>query len=134
MIALDRLRFPSGVVAEILRTGSAGIDKFRLLLIGVAISGLWKLVLATELINQPDVLMNEELNISFGVIPDYFAPVLYLSLMNVAAGLLSGKGGLPFFIGGILAWWVVSPMSVMLDWIQPSSVMELAEFARGIRC
>ena len=52
-------RLPSGVaVAEILRTGSAGIDKFRLLLIGVVISGLWKLVLATELINQPGVLMN----------------------------------------------------------------------------
>lgn len=132
MIALDRLRFPSGVaVAEILRTGSSGIDKFRLLLIGVVISGLWKLVLATELINQPGVLMNEELNISFGIIPDYFAPVLYLSLMNVAAGLLSGKGGLPFFIGGILAWWVVSPMAVTLDWIQPASVMELAEFTEG---
>ena len=51
--------------------------------------------------------------------------------MNVAAGLLSGKGGLPFFIGGILAWWVVSPMAVTLDWIQPVSVMELAEFTEG---
>jgi len=100
MIDLDRLRFPSGVaVAEILRTSSSGMNKFRLLMIGVGVSALWKLILATGIINKPGVLMNEELNISLGLIPDYFAPVLYLSLMNVAAGLLSGRGGLAFFIG-----------------------------------
>lgn len=133
MIALDRLRFPSGVaVAEILRTSSSGMEKFRLLLIGVFISGLWKLVLATGIINTPGVLMNDELNISFGFIPDYFAPVLYLSLMNIAAGLLSGKGGLPFFIGGVLAWWIVAPLAVSLGWIPGDSVHELANFTPGV--
>ena len=29
--------------------------------------------------------------------------------MNVAAGLLAGRGGLPFFVGGVLAWWIVAP-------------------------
>ena len=75
-----------------LKTGGASLDKFRLLLLGVAISGVWKLILATGIINRPGVLMAEELNISMGFIPDYFAPVLYLSLMNLAAGLLSGRG------------------------------------------
>ena len=132
MIALDRLRFPSGVaVAEILKTGGTSLSKFRLLVIGVVISGVWKLVLATGVIDRPGLLMGEDLNISFGVIPDSFAPVLYLSLMNVAAGLLSGKGGVPFFIGGVLAWWIISPMAVQLEWVTPSSIMQLAEFREG---
>ncbi len=132
MIALDRLRFPSGVaVAEILSTGGTSLNKFRLLLIGVAVSGVWKMILATGIINRPGILMNEELNISFGVIPDYFAPVLYLSLMNVAAGLLSGKGGVPFFVGGVLAWWIISPVAVQLGWIQPEALYQLAEFREG---
>ena len=132
MIALDRLRFPSGVaVAEILKTGGASLDKFRLLLLGVAISGVWKLILATGIINRPGVLMAEELNISMGFIPDYLAPVLYLSLMNVAAGLLSGRGGVPFFVGGVLAWWIISPMAVQLGWIEPTSLYQLAEFRDG---
>jgi putative OPT family oligopeptide transporter len=132
MIDLDRLRFPSGVaVAEILRTSSTGMSKFRLLILGVSISALWKLILASGLLNSPGILMNEELNISFGFIPDYFAPVLYLSLMNVAAGILSGRGGLAFFIGGMLAWWLVAPVAVSLGWIPSDSVMELASFKAG---
>ena len=138
MIELDRLRFPSGVaVAEILRTGgntggsSDGLKKFKLLILGVGISAIWKLLLASGLLDSPGILMAEELNISLGVIPDYFAPVLYLSLMNVAAGLLSGRGGLAFFIGGVLAWWLVSPVSVALGWIPSDSVYELATFTVG---
>ena len=141
MIDLDRLRFPSGVaVAEILTTGSgrdgmgsvkAGLDKFRLLLLGIGIAGVWKLLLASGSLDRPGVLMAEELNISMGFVPDYFAPVLYLSLMNVAAGLLSGRGGLAFFVGGVLAWWVVSPMSVALGWIPNESVQELSTFMPG---
>ncbi len=132
MIALDRLQFPSGVaVAEILKTGGASLEKFRLLLIGVAVAGLWKLILATGIIDRPGILMNEELNISFGIIPDYFAPVLYLSLMNVAAGLLSGKGGVPFFIGGVLAWWIVSPIAVQFGWVVPQDLYQLASYQAG---
>ena len=132
MIDLDRLRFPSGVaVAEILRTSSTGMSKFRLLILGVVISAVWKLILVSGLLNSPGILMNEELNISFGFIPDYFAPVLYLSLMNVAAGILSGRGGLAFFVGGMLAWWLVSPVAVSLGWVPNESVMELALFQEG---
>ena len=95
------------------------------------VSGVWKLILATGIVDKPGLLMHDELNISFGVIPDQFAPVLYLSLMNVAAGLLSGKGGVPFFIGGVLAWWIISPMAVQLGWIDPTSLSQLAEFREG---
>ena len=92
MIELDRLQFPSGVaVATILKTGSSGMEKFRLLLIGVAVAALWKLVMVLGLLDVPGILMHEELNISLGFIPDQFSPVLYLSLMNVAAGLLASR-------------------------------------------
>ncbi len=122
MIDLDRLRFPSGVaVTTIIRSGSAGLEKAKLLFIGFAIAATWKFVMAAGWLDGP-LLSHEELNISFGVVPDYLAPFLYLSLMNLAAGLLAGRGGLPFFAGGILAWWVVSPAAVHLGWVPDALV------------
>jgi uncharacterized oligopeptide transporter (OPT) family protein len=63
--------------------------------------------------------IDEEFHYDFGLIPLYFFPVVYLSLMNLAAGMLAGRGGLPFFAGGILAWWVISPAAVNAQWISP---------------
>jgi len=118
LIELERLRFPTGVaVATIIRSGAAGTDKARLLGIGFLISASWKLLMISGWLEQPGLLEAEELNLSFGLLPDYIAPALYLSTMNFAAGLLSGRAGLPFFFGGILAWWIVSPVSVSVGWI-----------------
>jgi putative OPT family oligopeptide transporter len=111
MIEVERLRFPSGVaVTTIIRSGSSGMDKAKLLGIGFLISAIWKGLMLTgwlEVIGIHD----EEFNFGFGIIPDYLSPVLYLSLMNLGAGLLSGRGGLAFFIGGVLSWWVISPVA-----------------------
>ncbi|MGC6510003.1 MAG: OPT family oligopeptide transporter [Myxococcota bacterium] len=133
MIELDRLQFPSGVaVATILKTGSSGMEKFRLLLIGVAVAALWKLVMVLGLLDVPGILMHEELNISLGFIPDQFSPVLYLSLMNVAAGLLASRGGLPFFVGGVLAWWIIAPLGVSFGWVPDVTEFNaLASFKAG---
>lgn len=118
MIEIDRLRFPTGVaVTTIIRSGSAGLGKAKLLGIGFVISAVWKLVLAMGWVDIPGIIEAEELNLSLGFIPEYFAPALYLSLMNVAAGMLAGRGGLPFFAGGALAWWIISPMAVGLGWV-----------------
>jgi len=117
LIELERLRFPTGVaVATIIRSGAAGVDKAKLLGIGFLISASWKLLMISGWLDRPGLLKGEELNLSFGLLPAYMAPVLYLSTMNFAAGLLSGRAGLPFFFGGILAWWVVSPVSVSVGW------------------
>ena len=124
MIELDRLRFPSGVAtATILRAGSTGLDKAILLGAGVLISVIWKLLLESGWLNSPTMVANwgfgiqsEELHFGFGIIPDYCAPVVYLSLMNMAAGMLAGRGGIPFFLGGAIAWWVISPATVGLGW------------------
>ena len=65
-------------MATILKTGSSGMEKFRLLLIGVAVAAV-KLIMVLGVLDVPGVLMHEELNISLGFIPDQFSPVLYLS-------------------------------------------------------
>lgn len=125
MIELDRLRFPSGVAtATIIRAGSSGLEKAILLGIGVAISAGWKLLMDTGWLSSPELveqtgfgIIGEELHFNLGLIPDYCAPVVYLSLMNMAAGMLAGRGGIPFFLGGAIAWWLIAPATVTLGWI-----------------
>jgi putative OPT family oligopeptide transporter len=119
MIDLDRLRFPSGVaVTTIIRSGSTGMGKAKILAAGFIISALWKLFVVG--IHIPGIIEHEELNLTFGgllPIPGYFAPFLYLSLMNIAAGMLAGRGGLAFFAGGSIAWWIISPIAVSQGWV-----------------
>ena len=126
MIEFDRLRFPSGVATStIIRAGSSGSQKALLLAIGVAISAMWKLILdaglletsAATLLSLGVGIQGEELHFGLNVIPDYCAPVISLSLMNMAAGMLAGRGGLPFFLGGALAWWFVAPTAVAFQWV-----------------
>ena len=85
----------------------------------------------TGWISTPDWIQNygfglgghdgDELLYSFNILPDYVSPVVSLSLMNIAAGLLAGRGGLPFLAGGLLAWWVISPAVVFNDWMPPGT-------------
>ena len=70
-------------------------------------------------------VLGEEFHFDFGKIPNYCSPVIYLSLMNIAAGLLAGRGGLPFFAGGLLAWWVIAPIAVHSGWM-PTGASEAA--------
>lgn len=130
MIDLDRLRFPSGVaVTTIIRSGSSGVGKAKLLGLGFVIAALWKI--AITYIHVPGVIEHEEFLFGFGVIPKYLQPALYLSLMNVAAGLLAGRGGLSFFAGGVLAWWIISPTSVAMGWAQGADDVAQAGFIYG---
>ena len=132
MIEMDRLRFPSGVATStIIRAGSSGADKAKLLILGCLVSAAWKGMLLTGWLTTPGLIEQygfglgghdgDELSFGFNVIPDYMSPVVSLSLMNIAAGLLAGRGGLPFFAGGVLAWWVISPAAVASDWMPPGT-------------
>lgn len=123
MIELDRLRFPSGVAtATIIRSPAAGMEKARLLLLGALLSAVWKFMMDLGWFNVPGLIADEELNFGLGIIPNYASPVVYLSLMNFGAGLLAGKGGLPFLAGGILSYWIAAPSAVAFGWV-PESVM-----------
>lgn len=125
MVEFERLKFPSGVaVGTLLRSPGEGREQGILLLQGVAIGlGLTMLVSGLELI--PEDL---DLGAALGL-PPWMPFALYISAANFGAGLLSGRGGLPFAAGGLLAWWVVSPAAVVLGWVAAPDAMPVAEAA-----
>lgn len=109
MVDFDRLRFPSGTaVAAILKSPGAGREKAILLLSGGLLSCITTLF----------VLYNPEWeNISLDWLasfPAYTQTAIYFSLMNIGAGLLAGRGGLSFALGGCLAFWILGPIGVSM--------------------
>jgi uncharacterized oligopeptide transporter (OPT) family protein len=44
--------------------------------------------------------------------PPWASLAIAISFASLGAGLLSGKGGLPFVLGGVLAWWIIAPLAV----------------------
>lgn len=135
MIEMDRLRFPSGVAtATIIQAGSSGGEKAKLLAAGVGFSVLWKVILISGVLATPEWIEKygfglggsdgDELHFGFNILPDYVAPIVSLSLMNMSAGLLAGRGGLPFFAGGILSWWVISPIAMHNGWVPQEMIVQ----------
>jgi putative OPT family oligopeptide transporter len=112
MIEIDRLRFPTGTaVAAILTSPGAGAGRAVLLLTGAAVSLCAVVAVKAGLI--PDSL-------PYGRwlgLPEYMQGFISLSLMNIGAGMLAGRGGLPFALGGMLSYWVIAPAAVNLQWI-----------------
>ena len=113
MIELERLRFPSGIaVASLLKSPGAGKRQALLLAGGFAVSALIHL-LAGQAMLTGVTLIPEELTFGTWVgIPDWLPIAVSVSFASVGAGLLSGRGGLPFVFGAILAWWVIAPVAV----------------------
>lgn len=120
MVELDRLRFPSGTaVATLLKASGSGKDKAVLLLIGSVLS-------AGFVVGMEYGFIPEDLPVGEWVgAPDYLQIAIYMSLMNLGAGLLSGRGGLAFFLGGVLAWWFLAPVAVNLDWVAPEGAVDV---------
>ena len=123
MIEIERLRFPSGIaVATILKSPGAGIKKAKVLGMGFSIAV--GLTLLTNFEVLPEALEFGKWLIEGAGLPDAGATgilllgtSLSLSLANIGAGLLSGRGGLPFALGGVLAWWIVAPVVVGNGWL-----------------
>ncbi len=119
MIEFERLRFPSGTaVATLLRSPGEGLSQGILLLVGASLAlGL------TVLVNLG--MVPEELDLGLALdLPPWLPVALYISAANFGAGLLSGKGGLPFAMGGILAWWVITPIAVGAGWVEAPAAMD----------
>jgi uncharacterized oligopeptide transporter (OPT) family protein len=112
MIEFDRLRFPSGMaVASILRSPGGGKTKAWLLAAGAALSGSVLILIEEAGWLPASIPIGDWLSI-----PAYTGTALSLSVMNIGAGLLSGRGGLPFVFGGVLAWWIIAPAAVASGW------------------
>jgi len=120
MVELDRLRFPSGTaVATLLKAAGSGKEKAVLLAVGTLLSALGVVGLELGLVPE-DLPVGEWIGA-----PDYLQIAIYASLMNLGAGLLSGRGGLAFFFGGVLAWWFLAPVAVGLDWVPTEGAVDV---------
>ncbi len=109
MIDFERLTYPGGVaVATILKSPGAGIEKAKMLLIAMVISGgLHFASLYTGVENWP-------LFAQLGL-PDYMNGTWYLSLMTIGVGYIAGRGGVAFIIGGYVCYFVLAPMLSATD-------------------
>ncbi len=122
MLEIERLKFPSGIaVATILKSPGAGSAKAVRLGVGFVIA-----VAVTLLTNFHVLPETLEIGKWFLADPEQasgpggivaLGTALSLSMANFGAGLLSGKGGLPFALGGALAWWVIAPFVVGQGWV-----------------
>ena len=116
MIDFDRLPYPGGIaVATILKSPGAGIRKAMFLLGGALFSGLIHFYVLGFL-GTEDWHFGEAMNW-----PPMLNLVLYLSVMTIGVGFLSGKGGFWFGAGGFICYFLLSPILSMIgdDEIQP---------------
>lgn len=127
LIDFDRLAYPGGIaVAAILKSPGAGLQK-ALYLIGAGIvSGAFYLA-AIKLTgsDHPDWTLGEQLGL-----PPYLNVTLFLSLMTIGVGFLSGKGGLWFGTGGFLCYWLLAPLLVHVG---QGGVTELLDDPNALR-
>ncbi|MCA9568478.1 MAG: OPT/YSL family transporter [Myxococcales bacterium] len=123
MVEFERLKFPSGVaVATLLKSPGEGLSQGLVLVAGAAIA-----VLLTVVVNLGVVAEDVDIGKITGLAPEWLPIALYVSAANFGAGLLSGKGGLPFALGGVLAWWVISPVAVTSGWVPVPAAVPLTE-------
>lgn len=130
MVEFERLRFPSGTaVGTLLRSPGEGMQQAALLGVGFVVAAA--LAIGVNLEFLPEDL---ELGATLALVgietnlPPWLPIALYVSAANFGAGLLSGKGGLPYAAGGILAWWVISPLAVwQMGWVPAPTAMPTAD-------
>jgi putative OPT family oligopeptide transporter len=107
MIDFDRLAYPGGIaVAAILKSPGAGMRK-ALYLLGAAVvsGGFYLTAIKVTGADHPDWALGEQLSLA-----PYLNITLFLSLMTVGVGFLSGRGGLWFGAGGFLCYWFLAPL------------------------
>ena len=109
MIDFERLTFPGGVaVATILKSPGAGIEKAKLLLLAMVVSG------AAHVFSLSTGVENWPLFAQLGL-PDYLNGTWYLSLMTVGVGFIAGRGGVAFIIGGYVCYFILAPLLSATD-------------------
>ena len=104
MIDYERLTYPGGVaVATILKSPGAGVRKAIILVAAALISAV------VHVITLKTGVSNWNLGALIGL-PEYMNGIWYLSLMTIGVGFIAGRGGIAFIIGGVVAYWFVSPL------------------------
>ncbi len=117
MIDIDRLRFPSGTaVGAILRSPGAGVKKAVLLTVGIAFSAI-----VSVMVHQGWIAAHVDIGALLNM-PAHVENVWAISLLSFGAGFISGWAGLAVLLGGILAYWIITPIAFGMGWIPPEIV------------
>ncbi|NJE85464.1 peptide transporter [Thermococcus sp. CX2] len=124
MIEIDRLRFPTGTaVATVLKTPGSGIEKARLLFLGMIISAGVYLVQQFPILGLPEIIPEYVDLGSILHLPSWVNLTIALSLMVFGMGLITGRNGLIVLAGGVLSYYIITPLVKALGWI-PSDVTD----------
>jgi putative OPT family oligopeptide transporter len=116
MIDIDRLRFPSGTaVASILRSPAGGMQKSKLLLWGGIIAASTYFIIKFPDLGLPEIIpASFDLNQILGL-PAYITNIWSISLLSLGIGFIAGRNGLFVLAGGVLAYWLITPVVVSLN-------------------
>ena len=116
VIDFERLRFPSAVgVAAILKSPGAGVEKARLLFLGMAVAMVTTfLTLDWELFGN---VLPSYVNVGEALrVPAGLHLVFAISFLTFGAGFIAGRAGLAILYGTILTFWIVGPLCAVLGW------------------
>ncbi|MFQ6618153.1 MAG: OPT/YSL family transporter, partial [Fidelibacterota bacterium] len=118
MIDLERLRFPTGTaVATILKSPGSGVKKSLYLVYGLAFGGTLYFITQFPLLGLPRIIPETiDLGRLIGL-PPYVANVWAISVFALGAGYITGRVGLVVLAGGVLSYWIITPVAVNLGWI-----------------
>jgi len=118
MIDIDRLKFPSGTaVATIIRSPVSGMNKSLFLLIGFIAGGTIGLLTQLNVIGFENLIPDTvDPGKALGL-PPFVSTAIAVSMFSLAAGYLTGRIGLLVLLGGMLAYWIMPPLLIQLNWI-----------------
>lgn len=129
MIDFDRLAYPGGIaVATILKSPGAGVRKAVLLLGGALLSGVVHLLVLSLMGEDHDWKANSQ----FEWLPEMLNITIYLSVMTVGVGFLSGKGGFWFGAGGFLCYFLLSPLLSQFGSDGVAAMVDTPDDMRGV--
>ena len=154
MVELDRLRFPTGTaVATVLRSPGEGSKKALVLLAGIFVSGLITFFTLAPEINATfdglsiptfgslgiPILSDGAIDLSIpfaAALGDLWLPELNVTLaiapFAIGAGFITGRPGLVVLAGGILAYWVITPIAFRQEWVAADvTAAGAGEWVRG---
>ncbi|AIF69232.1 peptide transporter [Palaeococcus pacificus DY20341] len=126
MIEIDRLKFPTGTaVATVLKTPGSGIEKARILFAGMILSAVVYLIQQFPVFGLPHIIPEVVDLGSMLHLPSWINLTIALSLMVFGMGLITGRNGLIVLAGGVLSYYIITPVVKALGWI-PSDVQGAA--------
>ncbi len=132
MIEIDRLRFPTGMgVAAILKSPGAGPKKALVLVAGIIIAAFFYWPVASESLgfwnygslgwvasNKDPILTADSFNLGLLLhLPPQVELIFGIAPFALGAGFITGRAGLLVLAGGILAYFVLTPMAFAMGWM-----------------